>query len=132
MRIKFKQKKAIKQRDLENATIKYFRIKDQRFHYISNPKIKKGITRPDLLISSKDKAYVIELKSHSPTLSDISMVKQASIEFEHNKIRFIEPFIIYPSGKTRNDVVKFAEVSGVKLISINNIDKFDEQMNYYI
>ena len=132
MRIKFKRKKKIRHEDLEKAVIYHFIKKDNNCSWVASPEIKKGITKPDLEISCAGEEYLIELKSHPPMLSDVSMVKQASIEYSRIKGASYVPIIIYPSERIRSDVEGFAYESGVKLVSIDDIEEFDETMNYYI
>ena len=132
MRIKFKRRKKIKQEDLKKAVISHFINKDNNCSWVASPEIKKGITKPDLAVSCAGEKYLIELKSHPPMLSDVSMVKQASIEFNSIEGAAYVPVIIYPFERIRSDVKGFANESGVKLVSIDDIEEFDETMNYYL
>jgi len=132
MPIKFKRRKKIKQEDLETAVIHFFVENDRYCQCLNNHKVKNGITRPDIAINSRNKNFLIELKTHSPMLSDISMVKQASIEFFNEENKNYVPVIIYPSEETRSDVSQFADETGVKLVSLDNIEELDEKMNYYL
>ncbi|MFW9866553.1 MAG: hypothetical protein ACFFEN_10700 [Candidatus Thorarchaeota archaeon] len=131
MLTKFKSKKKIKINDIEKRVINYFTDKDNNASWVFNPEVDKGVTRPDLMIDSGSKKYIFEVKSRSPMLSDISMLKQAGVEYFKESQVPVKIFLVYTSVKIREDVKEFAETTGVKLVPISNLGDLDDEIDKY-